>query len=1403
MKKLFTLLILAACLFVMGNTADAQLFQQDFSSSTTVSNYTNASPTNGQFNGITTSGAGTVLSINTTGSNKLRFARTGNAGAYTRTTDFSPTPSSLMYRFDITMSGNSSATTTAATFQVGSGFTSSNTAETGTNVHSRLGLNVGGTAGQFSLRDIGAGTNTTTYSGTQTVTWVINNSGGSITYKAPDGTFETLADDRFDLWVGNTKEFNDANAQTASQTLTDIKFVMNGGVANVDFDNFLIDPIPSVPTSSAASNITSSGFRANWTAVTGATGYRLDVSTSNTFASFVTGYNDLYVSGQATNFLDVTGLSSNTQYYYRLRTAAQYTVGEFASNNSSTQSPTTSSSGTAPSVQASAITFSSVTSTGMTIGWTNGDGAKRLVIMNTSNSFTNPTDGQADPSANTTYSGSGEQVIYNNTSNSVSITGLSALTTYWFRVYEYNGTGATSLYLTTTASNNPRSRQTPGVPPTLTAAVGATVDGAFVVTFADDPTWRADILGITVNGVDLTAGYNVTAGQITFTPSASSPANLLQQSGSKNIAVITANYSDATVTQSIGAGADNKLGISIQPAAPSTNGAVLGTQPVVLIQDQYGNTTTSTANVVASVGAGTWSLGGTTTKAGVNGTATFTDLTATSAAFVNNATISFTSGVLTGVTSGTFNIPAPVTEGLQVSAADTRFLIDFDNTVSGVNNGKFTGAGITTTASTTGQLNSNSWACTGMSDGTLNFGGTGTSADFTNGVSTGGVTTGGMYAFTVATSNNAIGFQPTGSDWEPGTLTLKIQNKSGSTATSLSISYIVYVYNDGGRSSNFNFSHSADNNTYTSVGALDLLSTVTADAGANLYWKAYVRTTTITGLSIGNNGFYYVKWSGSAGSGSGTRDEFALDDISVVLNPSSVTSGISGTFRDVNLNANTTLTGSTTISGTLNLTSSTLTVGANTLTISGNTPTRTSGAIDASNSSAIVTFANSSAITLPTGLFTGNIGNLRMNSSNFVTSTDNITVSNTLTLDNGWLRMGSNTLGILTIGTSTSNLGSIVRNGGGQVNGSIRRWVDNSTGARIFPVGFYHWVTGSGYANDYVEYNLNFTSAPASGGTITVRFDTTGSGTLPETDPTGHPNQYYIPFSPNPGVNLINLTPQYWTVSTDDGFDIGVTGRYSLDLTLNGMGVSTTAYQYTAIVKRTNNTQPWAVDFTNNYIQTTNPSGNTPLAHGHEFDSFSEFAIAGNMDNLLPVELTSFTASIDRNASTLNWSTVSEENNSGFDIERKSGTGSWSKIGFVEGHGTVNTPSSYIYTDRNLVSGKYNYRLKQIDFNGNYKYYELSNEVIIGTPTKYALSQNFPNPFNPSTTISYEIPASNFVSLKIYDMMGKEVANLVNATQEAGFYTVKFDASKLASGVYFYKLQANDFTATKKLMLMK
>ncbi len=226
---------------------------------------------------------------------------------------------------------------------------------------------------------------------------------------------------------------------------------------------------------------------------------------------------------------------------------------------------------------------------------------------------------------------------------------------------------------------------------------------------------------------------------------------------------------------------------------------------------------------------------------------------------------------------------AIATHAQVVFTSFTTQTIDFDNTVSGVNNGAFTGTGFQSSP-TAGQLDSDAWAVTGWSNGNLAFGGTQTTAatDYTRGITGGGVTTGGIYGYdvdaTVGGVNRALGIQPGGSDWAPGTLTLRVQNSSGSPIASVSVDYTVYVRNDQGRANSFNFSYSTDNTTYTSVASADLTSTATLDA---LGLVSNSRSVSVTGLTVTDGSFFYLQWSGADVSGAGSRDEFALDDIDI------------------------------------------------------------------------------------------------------------------------------------------------------------------------------------------------------------------------------------------------------------------------------------------------------------------------------------------------------------------------------------------------------------------------------------------------------------------------------------------------------------------------------------------
>jgi subtilisin family serine protease len=203
-------------------------------------------------------------------------------------------------------------------------------------------------------------------------------------------------------------------------------------------------------------------------------------------------------------------------------------------------------------------------------------------------------------------------------------------------------------------------------------------------------------------------------------------------------------------------------------------------------------------------------------------------------------------------------------------------------------------------------------------------------------------------------------------------------------------------------------------------------------------------------------------------------------------------------------------------------------------------------------------------------------------------------------------------------------------------------------------------------------------------------------------------------------------------------------------------------------------------------------------------DAYQAYLLAVAM---IPVELESFTAAANENSVTLNWTTATEKNNSGFSIERKTPLDErWIEVGFVPGFGTTTERMSYSFTDINLNMGSYSYRLKQIDFDGTFEY---SNEVLaeVGAPTNFALMQNYPNPFNPSTTIEFSIPQTSNVSIQVYSIIGELVASLVNQTLDAGYHRFNFNATDLPSGTYVYQLKASGqngtFVDTKKMLLMK
>lgn len=190
------------------------------------------------------------------------------------------------------------------------------------------------------------------------------------------------------------------------------------------------------------------------------------------------------------------------------------------------------------------------------------------------------------------------------------------------------------------------------------------------------------------------------------------------------------------------------------------------------------------------------------------------------------------------------------------------------------------------------------------------------------------------------------------------------------------------------------------------------------------------------------------------------------------------------------------------------------------------------------------------------------------------------------------------------------------------------------------------------------------------------------------------------------------------------------------------------------------------------------------------------------MTETIPVELVSFSAISNGTDINLNWATATEVNNHGFEIQRSRDKTNFNTVGFIEGKGTTNEYQNYSWKDKNPNPGINNYRLKQIDINGIFKYSDVI-EIDSKPIDSYRLGQNYPNPFNPSTVIRFGLPFSGKVNLTVYNSMGEVVKTLINTSMETGYHEVHFNAENLPSGLYFYKLQAGTFTQTKKMLLIK
>jgi len=362
--------------------------------------------------------------------------------------------------------------------------------------------------------------------------------------------------------------------------------------------------------------------------------------------------------------------------------------------------------------------------------------------------------------------------------------------------------------------------------------------------------------------------------------------------------------------------------------------------------------------------------------------------------------------------------------------------------------------------------------------------------------------------------------------------------------------------------------------------------------------------------------------------------------------------------------------------------------------------------------------------------------------------------------------------------------------------------------------------SGATYTNDYISF-YNPTSSSVDLSTWSLQYASATSTNWFKVDLTNSidANSYYfiqldggsegtaLPFTPdliwskgisNTGGKLVLLNNQTSLDGTSDP-----SGNANL-IDFVGYG-DADAYEGSGAAPSISNTScNRRKDNSGNQTYGSNGSG------WESDDNSSDFYEETDMSNNppLPVELSDFNGDYSNGKILLNWRTESEVNNFGFEVERiieengNANSQQWRKIGFVKGNGNSNAPNEYTFEEEISRSGIYKYRLKQLDFDGDYSYSK-EIEINIPFPGEVILNQNFPNPFNPTTKISFALPRTEFVSLKVYDVLGREVETLLSDKITPGKYDIKFDGSGLNSGFYFYKIEGEDFAMVKKMVLVK
>ncbi len=852
---------------------------------------------------------------------------------------------------------------------------------------------------------------------------------------------------------------------------------------------------------------------------------------------------------------------------------------------------------------------------------------------------------------------------------------------------------------------------------------------------------------------------------------------------------------------------------------------------------------------------------------------------------------------------------------LSLTNAGTAVVVNFSTAIAGVNElnvASVINQQMMHSSPGSNMLDADAWAFAAdgaVSGSAASFPGSLT-ANFDMTISSGNSTNG--WGMANISSDRELAIFPTGSYATPGSVTLKVINKTGYALNELVISYNIRSYNDQAMASKVEFWHSPSNteNSYAIVNSATFVSTPTA----NLTFESASPSVSISGLNVANNSSYYLRWFFDDFSGTGSRDEFYLDDISVQGNailPASIsvsTSSLSGFSYPVGAGPS--------VSQSYNLSGSNLSPASGGITVAGSTNYEVS--TDNSSFSSAVNVAYSGGalsstpvyVRLKAGLSVGSYSSETISNSGGGASAQNVTCSGSVlavspSIQSSNISFVSGTATSFTINWNNGDgAGRItVMRAGGAVNsdptdgttytpniifssgseiGTGNYVVYNSTGNSVTVTGL---TPGTTYYVSVYEYNgtgstINYLNAsPATGsyavenaiyldgsGVTTENFNSlvysgsssslpvgwylyetgtgantayaagTGSGGSGETYSFGTAanndralgtlrddnliSTIGAKLYNNTGITITQLPLAYvgeqWRLGA-----IGRTDRLDFQYSINATSLSDgtwtdfNALDFSAPISTGTTGQLDGNSSANRVSISGTITGLNVLNGNSIWIRWTDPDVAGSEDGLaiddfslnesaLPVELTYFSARLINGEAALIWRTATEVDNYGFEIERSKDRVAWEKLAFVPGSGNSNSEKEYCYTDKTASSGKFYYRLKQVDTDGSYEYSAVVSVDLGMIPGGFILSQNYPNPFNPSTSIRFAFNEDTKASVIVYNILGDEIREVFNNTAEAGrIYEINFDATGLTSGIYYYKLISSAGSDVKKMLLVR